>query len=337
MKKFAWISILILAVAGIIYYLTNQNKKPAVNTNFTRNYSPSAVEVDALIEAPCNIDVLTSWRGTLIGYSIGARRIVQMDSAGNLLKRISYDPPGKRGIIHSMSIDSNYVYCFDINNRSVYRTDFKDSLSFADSLPRGVMGAVKNYGPGYTLQQSNSKSKDAFLRAFGEANTPSDTIYAFASFKDWGVSHRGQLFKDADNTSVFFLPFYNADVLRYDYASGKIHHIQSVDKNPVRDMSTSTPMGRILSSKAPVTNRIATANKNYLFILSYARSAGDPHANQPIVDVYAAITGNYCYSFPVPGITGMKISSIACIDDRLAISFNHKITLLSFNEKANCK
>ncbi|HYE54657.1 MAG TPA: hypothetical protein VD996_07435 [Chitinophagaceae bacterium] len=330
MKKSGWIAMLTLLAAGIMFFLTRPQKYMDTRTGFTRTYRAGMVRVTGFFEAPYDVDILSAWKNTIIGYGLCKKQLLQMDTAGRVLRHMSFSHRHDFGL-HSMSYDSNYLYCIDINDHSVYKTDLSDSLLLADTLPLSVMGCVKNPGAGYMVQQFGPASKSAVLRSLHAQRD--DTVFLFKPFDDWGVSHRGLLFQNVNASHLFYVPSFNAHGLVYEYATGKLYPLTTVDNNPVSDVSIDGPQGKILSSKAPVINRVAAANSKYLFVLSYARSNEDRvnGIDHPVVDVYAIHGGNYQCSFVIPGIKGVRISGLTCLQDKLVVSFGQKITLLDVN------
>lgn len=330
MKKYPYLLILVLLACFILFLITRPLQRTVINNDFVRLYSVIEAKRDTIISLPHKIDLLAAWKGNIIYYGLAAKLLGECSITGNIVHEVPFVPVSNVSSIFSISTTPQNIYCFDINSRCVFITDFLHPLQFKDSLPKETRGAIVNNSGGYTLLRYQMDSARMLIQDTieGKSELP---IYTMNKMYDNGLSHWGQCLRSEDGSYFINLPFYHSQILVYNYSRKQISLIRTLDKTPVKDITIPVGKGRIISSRSPIINRRAAASKQWLFILSYARGKDDTDQAE-IIDIYDLSTGRYKSSLLLPGLIKGSIVAMTVVADKLLLSRKNEILIYSLHE-----
>jgi len=225
--------------------------------------------------------------------------------------------------------DAPVVYRFTTSGRQVllYRLDG----SLADSIvcnDHPYVKGVKGLGTGTFIFQWYDTAKVAsMLKLVHYGSQPADSvIYTFPHFDDGGISEDGQFICQPATGDVYFIPFYNSRIIRYNQGQNRLYNIVTIDSTPPANVTLHTSSGYFISSKALLLNSAATADSGHLYLLSYARAGND--AQQRVnVDVYAVAGSRYQGTISLPAPPTGAVLSLAKSGDTLFVSSVEKVMM----------
>lgn len=252
--------------------------------------------------------------------------------------------PGRVSIMHAAG-DNIYGYVY--SKRSVFcyntfrhRLDpfFNDSLKALPIITRIELSPdektfylfddTQEHLTVYTPERKQIDSTDAaaFLTRKGtQLHYKESTIHEFTHFEDGGLSADG--FFVHNSTYQFFIPFYNAGIVRYDPANNIVDTFQTIDQSP--PINIAVPTGNIYarSPKAIIVNSTATADADHLYILSYVLSQNAVKSGYkgPAIDVYNIADTKYAGSFRLPGFQNKPVLQLAKCGDTLIAAYEKNI------------
>jgi hypothetical protein len=205
-----------------------------------------------------------------------------------------------------------------------------DSITYPDTSGTRENAAQTAYLK--TKYDTVKKVSQLKLRNF---NTPSldSTLYEFPHFEDGGLSADGFYFNSY--RSQYYIPFYNSAIIRYDELHNSAHVIHTIDQTPPSNIAVPTGNIYSMSSKAIIVNSTATADENYLYVLSYVLSedAVKNNYNGPAIDVYNIKTGQYESSFRLPGYQGKPVLQLAKSADTLIAAYENNVLIFKLTNK----
>jgi hypothetical protein len=157
------------------------------------------------------------------------------------------------------------------------------------------------------------------------------------------VYFEGTLIKNGAG-KVFRVPWLCSEFFAFDETSGRVlYGRQTIDRtgvpteSPVYASQQQGDTKNVAFSLSNIrkVNLSATANAQYLFVLSNAASPTIKDikpgwTDERVVDAYNVSNGDYAFSFVVPKYNGKRAREIAVTDNTLCVSFEDEIVRYSF-------
>lgn len=227
-------------------------------------------------------------------------------------------------IVTRLELDTSThtLYIFDNSGEKIipYNTNSKEIIS---PTPNN-----------YLLARFDTTKKVSELK-LKNFNAPAldSTLFAFPRFDDGGLSADGFYTKNSHH--LFYVPFYNGGIIRYNEADNNIKLIHTIDNTPPSNIAVLSGNIYNRSSKSVIVNSTAAADDQYLYVLSYVLSQDVVTNNYkgPVVDVYAIESGRYEGSFRFPGYQGKPVLQLAKCTDTLIAAYENNILFFKLNVK----
>ncbi|SFW34244.1 hypothetical protein SAMN05661012_01282 [Chitinophaga sancti] len=170
-------------------------------------------------------------------------------------------------------------------------------------------------------KQIDSTGAAGFLTRKGAQLKYNDsTIHEFTHFNDGGLSADG--FFVHNSRYQFFIPFYNAGIVKFDPSNHSVATFQTIDQTPPINIAVPTSNYYARSPKAVMVNSTAAADADHLYILSYVLSQDAVKSGYrgPAIDVYNIADTKYAGSFRLPGFKDKPVLQLAkCGDTLIAV------------------
>jgi hypothetical protein len=251
-------------------------------------------------------------QGNIYGYVYSKRTIFRYNTDSHKIDSFH----SNNGIVTRLEIDTNTFYIFD---------DKEDNVT--------TYGPGKNTG--YYLKTRFDTSKKIAQLKLRQFNSPTldSTIYEFPRFEDGGLSADG--FYISNKYHQYYISFYNAGIIQYDAKHNSTKLMYTIDRTPPANIAVPTGNIYTRSSKSVIVNSTATADDEYLYVLSYVLSQDAVKSNYrgPVVDVYNIQNGRYENSFRFPAYQGKPVLQLAKSSDTLVAAYENNILLFKLTNK----
>lgn len=303
MKKNLLILSALLCCALIITYILIKGAEPdRIYTSYKRTYAKFKLQPVDTIVFPGRVSIMKTSAGNIYGYVYSKKTIYRYDTRLHTIDSFFSRPE----IITRMETDSAALYIFDDTGRKIYT--------------KGIPGPAP-----YLITSYDTAKKIAALQLRNFNNSFDSTLYGFPYFEDGGLSADG--FYVSHPPYHFYIPFYNGGIIRYDEQQQQLKVIHTIDNTAAANIAV--PSGKIYtrSSKSVIVNSTATADQQYLYVLSYVLSADTDHYRGPAVDVYNVDNGHYEGSFRLPGYQGLPVLQLSKRADTLIAAYEKNILL----------
>ncbi|HEY0612715.1 MAG TPA: hypothetical protein VGD35_23725, partial [Chitinophaga sp.] len=263
----------------------------------------------------------------------------------------SYDPTQRRldTFFSNRNIPVSMLCGFDIDTPACYLFDASGSRVISYQPATGAIDSIKcgskcyirathaATGNAFITQSFDTEKQRANLRLAGLSNAHKDsTLYEFTYFEDGGLSADGFFTKNTHTGDLYYIPFYNSEIIRYNQPTKQISKLITIDKTPPANIAVPTGKIYTLSGKAVFVNSTATADDQYLYVLSYALSE-DARASGyrgPSLDIYNVATGQYETSIRLPGYENLPVLQLAKYNDTLVAAYDKNVLLFKLNATA---
>jgi hypothetical protein len=125
-KNYTLIFIIIIVAVISLALLSRSPKEMAINKQFSRNYR-TFISEDTSFETAYPLDIVVPWMGKIAAFSMDSSAIIQLDRKG-IHSKIPFYKNRRGSSIHSISGDSNFLYCFNPNDHLVLKSNFQTPL-----------------------------------------------------------------------------------------------------------------------------------------------------------------------------------------------------------------
>lgn len=290
--------------AFIIMYILVRGAEPdRIVSSVNREYNHYRLQTLDTITFPGRVSIMRATGENIYGYVYSKKTVFSYNTPHHHLDTFFNDSLKPLPIITriELSPDEKTFYLFD---------DTQEHLTV--------------YTP--ERKQIDSTGPTAFLTRKGtRLHYKDSTIHEFTHFEDGGLSADG--FFVHNSTYQFFIPFYNAVIVKYDPANNTVDTFQTIDQSP--PVNIAVPTGNIYarSPKAIIVNSTATADADHLYILSYVLSQDAVKSGYkgPAIDVYNIADTRYAGSFRLPGFQNKPVLQLAKCGDTLIAAYEKNI------------
>lgn len=315
-NKLLLLSALLCCAIVIMYILVKGAEPDRIFTAFTRNYNKYQLQPVDTIEFPGRVSIMKTSGDNIYGYVYSKNAIFRYNTSRHTLDTFLVN---KTSIITRMEIEpvTNTFYLFDDtgNNIVIYQPDT-------------AKPAVN--GTEYLSMSYDTIQKRELLKLKNFAVPQQDSIlYPFPRFEDDGLSADGFYIRNMPQGVHFYIPFYHSGIIRYDVSHNNLTTFHTIDNTPPVNIAVQTGDIYTRSSKAIVVNSSATADQQYLYILSYVLSKDvlESGYRGPAIDVYNSVNGQYEGSFRLPGYQSKPVLQLSKRGDTLIAAYESNILL----------
>lgn len=301
-KNLLILSALLLCAMIIMYILVKGAEPDRIFTNHKRSYAKFKLQPIDTILFPGRVSIMRTAPGNIYGYVYSKKTIYRYDTHLHTIDSFFSRPD----IITRMEVDTNAYYIFDGKRQS----------AVIKGTPHPLPYIVTSY---------DTVKKIAALKLRNFNTALDSTLFEFPYFEDGGLSADG--FYIRNQPYHFYISFYNSGIISYDEQQNKLRVFHTIDNTPPSNIAI--PSGNIYnrSSKAVMVNSTATADEQYLYVLSYVLSADTDNYRGPAVDVYNIERGNYEGSFRLPGYQNKPVLQLSKRADTLIAVYEKDILL----------
>lgn len=299
-KNLLILSALLLCALTITYILIRGAEPDRIFTSYKRTYAKFKLQAIDTVSFPGRVSIMKAVSGNVYGYVYSKKTIYRYDTRLHTTDSFFSRPE----LIARMEADSGALYIFDDTETKIFSKGIPQSSPY--------------------LSVSYNKTKKIAELKLRNFNTSIDSsIYGFPYFEDGGLSADGFYARNA--AYHFYIPFYHSGIIRYDQRQDQVKLIHTIDKTPPSNIAV--PSGNIYSrsSKSVIVNSAATADQQYLYVLSYVLSADTDNYRGPAVDVYNVESGNYEGSFRLPGYQNLPVLQLSKNADTLIAAYEKNI------------
>lgn len=331
-KNLLIIAALLLASVALIVVLVRSAGPDRVMAHFNRTYNRFALQPLDTVAFPGRISIMKVHNGTVYGYVYKNTAIYSYNISHRRLDTFFNNKKAAINLMCGFDIDTPACYLFDASGARVI--SYQPATGAIDSIKcnskcyiRATRAAIEN---AFITQSFDTESQRANLRLAGLSNAHKDsTLYEFTHFEDGGLSADGFFTQNTHTGDLFYIPFYNSEIIRYNQPANRLSKLITIDKTPPANIAV--PQGKIytLSGKAVFVNSAATADDQYLYVLSYALSedARVSGYRGPSLDIYNVATGNYETSIRLPGYQDLPVLQLAKYNDTLVAAYDKNVLL----------
>lgn len=330
MKKNLYILLLIFIVTlGCIFILVKKSVPEMPVMDISRNYSGIKVVGEDTIHFPFILSGMFADSSGFYVYSYRGKRLYHYNSGARSIDTLLHINTLYKGILSSLDRDpvTNIFYFFNGNTNRIYT--YLPGKEKKDSLEGGKMRfgrAVKCFDGTFFLTQSlDFSNNQATLRKMDYVDHSDTALYSFAHFQDGGISSDGFFCKDAVSHQLFYIQFYNSEIIRYDERGNQVSKIITIDRTKPRNNSVPTEHGFTVDGKTKMLNLAATADSAHLYLLSGIASRENKELFGTAVDIYSTRTGRYENSLQFPYYKDIQVTMLEKAGDRLLVGFGNTI------------
>ena len=301
-KNLLILSALLLCALTITYILIRGAEPDRIFTSYKRTYAKFKLQPIDTVLFPGRVSIMKAISGNIYVYVYSKKTVYRYDT--RLHKIDSFF--GRPDIIARMEVDTSALYIFDDTETKIFTKGIPQSAS-------------------YLITSYNKTKKIAELKLRNFNTSLDSTLHGFPYFEDGGLSADG--FYTSNDAYHFYIPFYNSGMIRYDKQQHQVKLIHTIDKTLPSNIAV--PTGNIYSrsSKSVIVNSAATADQQYLYVLSYVLSADTDNYRGPAIDVYNIEKGNYEGSFRLPGYQNLPVLQLSKRADTLIAAYEKNILL----------
>jgi len=339
-KNLLIIAALLLASVALIVVLLRSAGPDRVIAHFNRTYNRFTLQALDTVAFPGRISIMKVNNGVVYGYVYKNTAIYSYDVSHRRLDTFFNNSKASISLMCGFDIDTPACYLFDASGARVIA--YQPATGAIDSIKcsskcyiRATRAATGN---AFITQGFDPEKQRANLRLAGLSSAVKDsTLYEFTHFEDGGLSADGFFTKNTHTGDLYYIPFYNSEIIHYNQPAKQISKLITIDKTPPANIAV--PSGKIytLSGKAIFVNSAAAADDQYLYVLSYALSE-DAQASGyhgPSLDIYNIATGNYESSIRLPGYENLPVLQLAKYNDTLVAAYDKNVLLFRLTTAAN--
>jgi len=319
-----------------MYILAKGAEPDRIFTSHKRNYDRFTLQSIDTVLFPGRVSIMKAAQGNIYGYVYSKKTIFRYNTTLHQTDSFFTDRILPLEIMTRWDVDTSThtFYIFDDTGKKIIAyqpvSGKLDSIMYPSTTP-----AYKDIShTAYMITDFDTSRKVTRLK-LRNFNAPAQdtTLYEFPYFEDGGLSADG--FYTTNNRNHFYIPFYNGGIIRYDETNNNIRLMHTIDNTPPSNIAIPTGNIYTRSSKSIVVNSTATADDQYLYILSYVLSEDAVASNYrgPAVDVYNIQNGAYEGSFRFPGYQSRPVLQLAKTADTLIAAYENNILLFKLTSK----
>lgn len=338
-KNLLILAALLLASVVLIAVLVRSASPDRVIAHFNRTYHRFTLQPLDTVAFPGRISIMKVHKGAVYGYVYKDTAIYSYDISRQRLDTFFSNRKAVIKLMCGFDIDTPACYLFDASGSRVIT--YQPATGAIDSIKcsskcyiRATRAATGN---AFITQIFDTEKQRVNLRLAGFSSTRKDTmLYEFTHFEDGGLSADGFFTQNTHSGDLYYIPFYNSEIIRYNQPTKQLSKLITIDKTPPANIAVPTGKIYTLSGKAVFVNSTATADNQYLYVLSYALSE-DARASGyrgPSLDIYNVATGAYETSIRLPGYENLPVLQLAKYNDTLVAAYDKNVLLFRLNKKA---
>ncbi|MHA4809486.1 hypothetical protein ACX0G9_15340 [Flavitalea flava] len=310
----------------------------------SRNYKIMVAAPEDTIRFPEKVSVMKVYGNWLFGYVNKQKTVYRYNLETHKTESLLHTGSLFSGIINGVDIDPEMkepdpgdasFYFLNANANKIYSFHVRDSLRDSLYYPGlHLAGGEKCFSGNDFFIRSVNDTTGVTLLLKADYHHHTDTpLYTFAHFPDAGISADGFFLKNKPSKKLFYIPYYNAEIIQYDEGNNKISKIRTIDNTVPANKTVPTSQGYTLSGKSRMINTAGAADSSHLYILSYTSSPGNDELPGTVVDIYSTATGLYEYSLLFPYIENNPVTLLEKSDDKLFVAFNKIILRFTLHKK----
>jgi len=326
------IIILLFILAGTLCFillLIGRSDPERLVIDVPRRYNGIYASPEDTIRFKVTLNAIETDGNIIYGYANKEKILCRYDPESRKMDTLLHTRSFLSGILSGVDRDpaTNTFYFFSANTNRIYLFHPQDSSR--DSLDEGhthLAGGEKCLtGTYFLIRSTDSATSLTSLKKADYIRHTDTTIYTFTHYHDGGISADGFFRKDLSSKKLFYIPYYNAEIIQYDEVNNKISKIITIDKTMPYNSTIPTEQGYTISSKARMINITATTDSAHLFLLSNTSSKGKKEPSGTVIDVYSTVTGSYEYSLQFPYFEGYPVTLLKKSGDKLFVAFGNNI------------
>lgn len=321
------LSIIVAGALAFMYVLVRRSDTEIPVLDTPRRYGNIDAEPLDTVRFPGTLSAVKAEGDVLYGYVDSKKALYRWSFATHVMDTLMYTSSLFSGILSSIDLDAGIgaFYFFNANTNRAYKFLMggmgKDSVSFGGMQ---MVSGVKGFGENDFFVRSTdyATSLTSIKKVNGLKHT---TLYDFTHYADGGISADGFFLKDAASAKLYYVPYYNAEVIQFDASDNKVSKIITIDKTRPANSVVPTSHGYTISSKSRVINSAAAVDSTDLYVLSLTTSPGRHELPGTMIDVYSTVTGQYERSLQIPYFEGRPAALLDRSGSRLFVTFNNNV------------
>lgn len=303
------ISLSCLSLIGIgALYLNMILNNPNPHLTFVRNYEKYALNYSGSFEIPVvNIGDIQFYNSRIYISDLNKQQIVEMDTLGNLIRAYGNNCQGSDtsyfSLIIGWGIDKEGIYIADAPKAELYRLKFNNMIADDFSTRFPVVRAAYLGNNNFIVKSADSIRRDQEIFMHVDMSNKRARILnnPFPLVEDGDFVFDG-FFVNNLKGQYFHICYMMGSYQAFDLDGNFRYVKQTIDKSPAPEIIRAGGSKRF-HPLAKIVNFDASANDNFLYILSGARSIKD-QKDKRAIDIYNMKNGEYVASLIVPNYKG---------------------------------
>lgn len=339
-KNLLILTALLLASVALILVLVRSANPDRVMAHFQRTYNRFELQALDTVDFPGRISIMRVHNGNVYGYVYKNAVVYGYDIAQRRLDTFFSNRNIPVNMLCGFDVDTATSYMFDASGSRIIL--YRPATGAVDSIRcsgKCYIRATRGTGrPVFITQCFDTVKQRCNLRLVDFTGARKDsTLYEFTYFEDGGLSADGFFTRNVHTGDLYYIPFYNSEIIRYDQRNNRVSKLITIDKTPPANIATPTGKIYTLSGKAVFVNSTAAADDQYLYVLSYALSedARSSGYNGPSLDIYNVASGSYETSIRLPGYKNLPVLQLAKYADTLVAAYDKHVLLFKLETAAD--
>lgn len=208
--------------------------------------------------------------------------------------------------INSLNADEEGIYIVDASFKSVSHFNYEDSIVFFQHFSDFPLRSTRLHGFHYLFKGIDFQSREDYFKVIDLQNYRGHPIeFPLKNQKDGGFAQDG-IFTSNDN-QLFYIGTWLSHLTSFDSLGHILYTTNTIDNTQKLPEIIYEANRQYLKEGSQPVNKAATANNQYIFVLSSAPGKNEQEALAPhynCIDIYEASSGSYLYSCKLPIASG---------------------------------
>ena len=303
--------IIILALFLNMNYVQNRFK----SRDFYRHYNEDFFKMDRSFQVEANLSEIKYFKGKLYLFNYIKNEIVEYDTLGKLLNRYKENiDPNIGSQIIGWHVDENGIYLADSRRHVLTHLGFDNTVLTQFDPEQFIHRGYSLKGNQFIIVTPNLKDranlkKLTMMLVDIKSKTKTKLDFPFPDIEDSRMKMSGFFIKN-DIDRIFYVCFMTGMFISINDQGEFQYLAKTIDKSPYPNI-LDNEVSRRFDPLSPTINMAASADREYLYILSLINSKNDDNSDATAMDVYRINDGSYVKSYRVPLYQGKGASSVA--------------------------
>jgi hypothetical protein len=330
----------ITTIAMMFFWSRSQNSQSNVNlSGVQRRLMKTNVLGPITFEKEYEADLYTPssvWNGMFYCYNHRKGAILIIDSQGSIQNQIGKrgNSPGEFQRVIDIDVDSAGVHLIDGNSSKITTLSHTGAYIREQQYKKVIERGIRLTSTKFLFKTGvPGTSTNEEFEIYDINNQSTSSVFVKRPLQEEDEQIRdiqvdGFFVRNTTNTQFFRISYTTGQFVSFDNVGKPLYTTSTIDNSPLPKFDKRIINGQtgIFPAKNTRTiNLSATADKDYLYILSNAASptikdTKEELVSEYIIDVYNAVDGSYSSSFSLPNTKNLRITDIILNNETLYIT-----------------